>query len=166
MEPEEVSALYNHPKIKALIGMSHGEGFGLPLYEAAYNSLPVIAPGWSGQCDFLYKTFPGGKTKALFAEVSYDMAPVQPEAHWEDIIVPESSWCFPHQGSYKMRLRQVRKDYSKWKKKAVELSKYLNMKFSEEEQNRKFVSSIYPESQQNATSEVSEMFDDLMSEAT
>ena len=50
---EEKNALYNHEKIKCLVSLAHGEGFGLPLFEAAYNGLPIIAPNWSGHVDFL-----------------------------------------------------------------------------------------------------------------
>ena len=66
---EEMTYLYNHPKIKALISMSHGEGFGLPMFEAAYNGLPVIATDWGGQCDFLYMSDKNKKKKAMFTKI-------------------------------------------------------------------------------------------------
>ena len=160
MEPEEISALYKHPKIKAFVGIAHGEGFGLPLFEAAYNALPVIAPGWGGQCDFLYMSKDGKKPKAAFAEVNYDISPVQEEAHWEGVVTPDSMWCYPHQGSYKMRLRQVRKNYSKWKKKAEELSEHLRETFSSEQQYEKIVTAIYQKSETDL--EVDQMFNKLM----
>ncbi len=47
--------LYNHPKVKSMVSMTHGEGFGRPLLEATMTGLPVIASGWSGQIDFLDK---------------------------------------------------------------------------------------------------------------
>ena len=43
MEEEELHGLYINPKIKAIVNFGHGEGFGLPLFEAAYSGLPVIA---------------------------------------------------------------------------------------------------------------------------
>ena len=49
----EMNDLYNHPKVKAHISFTHGEGFGRPLLEAAQSGKPVVAPGWSGQLDFL-----------------------------------------------------------------------------------------------------------------
>lgn len=49
---EEMSGLYTHPKINAIVSTSHGEGFGLPLFEAAYHGLPVLATDWSGHLDF------------------------------------------------------------------------------------------------------------------
>ena len=31
----QMTGLYTHPKVKAIINIAHGEGFGLPLFEAA-----------------------------------------------------------------------------------------------------------------------------------
>ena len=53
LTPEEKNALYNHDKVKCLVSISHGEGFGLPIFEAAYNGLPIITSNWSGHVDFL-----------------------------------------------------------------------------------------------------------------
>ena len=52
---EEMNGLYNHPKVKAHISFTHGEGFGRPLLEASISGKPVIASRWSGQMDFLDK---------------------------------------------------------------------------------------------------------------
>ena len=74
LSESEMRGLYSHSKIKALISTTHGEGYGLPLFEAAYNGLPVVAPGWSGQRDFLYvpdKRSPTGKLRPMFATVEY-----------------------------------------------------------------------------------------------
>ena len=55
LEDEEINELYNHPKVKAHITFTHGEGFGRPLLEACFSEKPIIAPNWSGQQDFLNK---------------------------------------------------------------------------------------------------------------
>jgi glycosyltransferase involved in cell wall biosynthesis len=62
----QLESIYNHPKIKAIVSTTHGEGFGLPLLEAAVNSLPVIATDWSGHTDFLY--MPDGEEKSVCLE--------------------------------------------------------------------------------------------------
>ena len=59
----EMNELYNHPRVKAHISLTHGEGFGLPIFEAAYSGLPVVAPAWSGHVDFLYAPVTNPKSK-------------------------------------------------------------------------------------------------------
>ncbi len=49
----EVAGLHKNPKIKALISGTRGEGFGLPMLEAAACNLPVIATNWSAHTEFL-----------------------------------------------------------------------------------------------------------------
>ena len=49
----EMNSLYNHPKIKAMISFTKGEGFGRPLLEFSLTGKPVIASNWSGHIDFL-----------------------------------------------------------------------------------------------------------------
>ena len=143
---EEMHSVYVHPKVKALINIGHGEGFGLPIFEAAYSGLPVIAPEWSGYCDFM--TMPAkdkkGKTKmkAAFATVKYSLQKIQQEAVWDQVLVKDSMWAFAEQGSYKMRLREVYKDYNRFKSQAKKLQDYVLENFKQEDQYRKFVESI------------------------
>ena len=37
LEDEEINELYNHPKVKAHVTFTHGEGFGRPLLEACFS---------------------------------------------------------------------------------------------------------------------------------
>ena len=50
---KEMNDLYNHPKIKSMISITKGEGFGRPLLEFTMTGKPVIASNWSGHKDFL-----------------------------------------------------------------------------------------------------------------
>ena len=59
----EMAQLYNHPKIKAMVTLTNGEGFCRPLLEAAACGLPVMATNWSGQLDFLNKANAPSKLK-------------------------------------------------------------------------------------------------------
>ena len=101
MSDMEMHSLYQHPKIKALVSLSHGEGFGLPMFEATYCGLPVISTSWSGQADFLYDD----KGRANFYDVRYDLAPVPEEIIWEGVIIKESMWCYPKEESTKQQMR-------------------------------------------------------------
>ena len=51
----EINELYNHSKVKAMISLTKGEGFGRPLLEFTQTKKPVITTGWSGHIDF-FKT--------------------------------------------------------------------------------------------------------------
>ncbi len=53
MTEPEINALYNHPKIKAMVSFTKGEGYGRPLAEFACIGKPIIATNWSGHIDFL-----------------------------------------------------------------------------------------------------------------
>ena len=50
---EEINELYNHPKVKCMVSLTKGEGFGRPLLEFTQTKKPIIATGWSGHIDFL-----------------------------------------------------------------------------------------------------------------
>ena len=81
---EEMNQMYNHPKVKAHVSFTHGEGFGRPLLEASISEKIVIAPDWSGHKDFLNKNnsvlLPGTLTK------------VQPSALPKEMLVEEAQW--------------------------------------------------------------------------
>jgi len=138
----QMQSLYCNKKIKSLINLSHGEGFGLPMFDAARHALPVIAPSWSGQCDFLFAPDKDGVKKAMFADVNYDIAPVQEQAVWDGVVQKDSMWCYPQEGHYKMRLRQVRKNYDRWTRKAKSLRRWLLKEFNSDKQHKLFMDKI------------------------
>jgi glycosyltransferase involved in cell wall biosynthesis len=144
LDDEEMAGLYTHPKIHAFVSTTHGEGFGLPLFEAAYYGLPVLATDWSGHLDFLYKPIKqkNGKTKSkhMFERISYQLKPVEEEAVWKGIITKESMWAFPEEGSIKMALEEIYKDYGRFVKRAKELQKWICKEFVEEKKYKEFVS--------------------------
>jgi glycosyltransferase involved in cell wall biosynthesis len=45
LSDDEMNGLYNHPKVKAHVSFTHGEGFGRPLLEASLSGKPVIQIG-------------------------------------------------------------------------------------------------------------------------
>ena len=143
---QELHSLYRDKSINALVSLTHGEGFGLPLFEAAYSGLPVIATDWSGHLDFLYKPTKnkkGKKTlKAHFAKVDYDINQIPEGVAWKGVIEKDSAWADPQQGSYKMKLRQVYKDYGRFKSQAKKLQQWILKNFQEEYQYEKFNSII------------------------
>jgi hypothetical protein len=140
---EQMTYLYQYKKIKSLITLAHGEGFGLPIFEAVYNELPVISPAWSGQVDFLYAPNDKGAMKPMFADVDYDIQQVQPEAAWDlgkygKVLIAESNWCYPKKSSYMKTLRHVYSKYKVYKDKAKRLKKWIELDFEQEKQYEKF----------------------------
>ena len=150
MSNEEIDAIYKHPKIKAIISATHGEGFGLPLFEAAYNGLPVVAPGWSGHMDFLYAPVRDKKTKKvknkpLFAKVDYTLKHVQKKAVWKDILVQDSMWCFPSERDFKNKIRKMYSNNGMYKSWAQQLSDHLKVERSLSKILTKMLNTLVPD---------------------
>jgi len=149
LSESEMTSLYNHPKIKCMISLSHGEGFGLPLYEAAYNGLPIIAPNWGGQCDFLNMPVKNKKgkieNKAMFSTVAYDIKPLQEDHIYPGVLIKDSMWCYPKEWDFKKNLKNVIKNHKTLLSQAKKLKKYLLNNFSEDQQSKKMAESIYGE---------------------
>jgi|TARA_R110000803_G_scaffold198877_1_gene262758 hypothetical protein len=82
----EMNELYNNPKVKAMVSLTKGEGFGRPLLEFTTSGKPVLASGWSGHTDFLHKEFS--------TLIPGELELVHPSAanNW---LVPEAKWFKP-----------------------------------------------------------------------
>ena len=136
----QMTGLYTNPKVKAMINIAHGEGFGLPLFEAAREGLPVITISWSGQQDFLCSG-----EKQYFQPVDYTIDQIQKEAVWPGVLEQTSGWAYADQGSYKMSLRKVYKNLDKYEKTAIELKQIIESKFSDEKLFEGFCDAVYGE---------------------
>jgi glycosyltransferase involved in cell wall biosynthesis len=138
----ELVWLYTHPTSKAFISLAHGEGFGLPIFEAACNGLPIITITWGGQLDFITIPNKKGKLVPKIAKVDYDVAKVQQEAVWPGVIVPESMWAYAREWSYKRALRDVLNKEKHYTALAQILQKHIMKTLPEDKQNALFVEYI------------------------
>ena len=138
-----MAGLYTHPKIHAYVSTTHGEGFGLPLFEAAAHGLPIAATDWSGHLDFLYKPVKqkSNKTKLkhMFERISYQLKPIEEEAVWDGVLTKESMWAYPEDGSIKMALGEIYKDHGRFVKRAKELQTWICKEFTEKKKYKEFV---------------------------
>ena len=161
---EEMSALYNHEKVKVVVSTSHGEGFGLPLFEAAYYGVPVVATDWSGHLDFLYKEVKqkNGKTrkKHMFGKVNYKLERIPKEAVWDGVLIEEARWAYPDHASLKKNLTEVHKDYGRFKKRSKELQKWVRQEFSQEKIYNQYIEHLEPYAS-HIDEEVEDLFNEL-----
>jgi hypothetical protein len=101
----EMNNLYNHPKIKAMVSLTKGEGFGRPLLEFTISKKPLITTAWSGHLDFLNQEF----THLIAGELTN----VHPSAA-NQFLLKEAKWFAPdhsHVGHY---LKDVFENYKKY----------------------------------------------------
>lgn len=137
--------LYRHPTMKALINLAHGEGWGLPMYEAACNELPLIAIPWSGQMDFICRTNKKGKEVPHIIAVDYIVKPVQKSAVWDGVVQHDSMWAFAREKSYKRALREAIDKEKHHRARAKLLAKDIRSRFQPEDLYKEFVSFLVTE---------------------
>ena len=95
---DEDVGIIRHPSVKALVSLTRGEGYGLPLLEAAAASLPVIATGWSGYTDFL--------REGDYISVDYTLGPIHKSRVDGGIFMDGSRWAHPDEKDAKKKLRK------------------------------------------------------------
>ena len=113
---EQMNQMYNHPKAKAHVSFTHGEGFGRPLLEAAQSAKPIIVSNWSGHLDFLHGSYcsliPGSLTK------------VPKGAFPKELFFEESQWFTVNYQIASQILKDIYNNYKKYKVKAQQLKVY------------------------------------------
>jgi glycosyltransferase involved in cell wall biosynthesis len=124
MTNEEISSLYRHPKIKALVSLTRGEGFGLPLLEAAASGLPVIATDWSAHTEFLN----AGK----WSKIEYSMNTIPDDRIDGRIFMKDAKWAQPSEQNFKKKIKKFRDSPDVPKQWAAELKEKCKNQFSRE----------------------------------
>jgi len=117
----EMNALYNHPKVKAMISFTKAEGFGRPLLEFSTTGKPIIAPHYSGQADFLKKDF--------ICAIPGELTPIHASAQ-NPFLIGEAKWFTPDYGYAAKLLQEVVKNYKTWKDLGTRQRYFANTNFS------------------------------------
>ena len=125
----EMNEIYNHPKIKAMVSFTKGEGFGRPLLEFSLLNKPIIASGWSGHLDFLEKDYValcGGKIN-----------PIDKSAQVKGMLIEGSQWFDIDHNYINHFLNEVFNNYDEWVEKAKNQSKHSKKNFSFDKMTKK-----------------------------
>lgn len=122
MTTEEMTSLYKREDIKAFISCTRGEGFGLPLLEAAAADIPVIATNWSGHLSFLKS----GK----FIPLKYKLVEIPAAKVDGSIFIQGSHWAEVSESDFKQKILHLRHKWSLPKSWAVELGKSIRQNYS------------------------------------
>ena len=118
---EEMNSLYNHSKVKAMISLTKGEGFGRPLLEFSMTNKPIITTNWSGHVDYLNPEF----TTLLAGQLTN----VHPSAA-NNMLLPESQWFSVDHGQAGHYLKDVFENYKNYTDKGKRQGYYSRTNFS------------------------------------
>jgi len=131
----EMNELYNHPKIKSMISITKGEGFGRPLLEFTMTGKPIIASNWSGHKDFL------PMDKAVM--IGGSLTDVHDSAI-DNFIIKGSKWFTANYNEFAEVLRLVKRDYETFLDKSEILRQENKESFSLEKMKEVFLDIIKP----------------------
>lgn len=131
MKSEEIAQIYYEKSIKCFVGATRGEGYGLPMIDAAAAGLPVVATNWSGHLDFL---------KDNFLKVDYNLVNIRKEKADNRIFFEGFKWADPIELDFKEKIRNAYENYSDCKNTAERLKKDVRVNFSSEK-----IKSMYDE---------------------
>ena len=116
----EMNGLYAHPKVKAMLNFTKGEGFGRPLLEFSLTGKPIIVSGWSGHLDFL-------KSGAVLLEG--ELKEVH-ESAADQFLLKEAKWFNVNISKALSTIKDVYKNYDKYKITSFQLGKQNKQNFS------------------------------------
>jgi glycosyltransferase involved in cell wall biosynthesis len=132
---KEMNDLYNHKKIKSMISITKGEGFGRPLLEFTMSGKPVIASNWSGHKDFL----PADKSIMIGGKLT-DVD----DSAIDQFIIKGSKWFTANYNEVVEVMKLVRDDYSRFSSNSVLLKEENSENFSLEKMKERFQEILKP----------------------
>ena len=118
----ELKSLYKNEKIKALVSLTHGEGFGLTLLEAAACGLPILATDWSAHTEFL--------SLGKYIQIPSNIEKIHESRVDNQIFMKNAQWAMPNEEMAKQKFSKFYTSNSKPKEWANELSKKIKENYS------------------------------------
>lgn len=129
LHESEMSNLYHHPKVKAMISFTKGEGYGRPLAEFATTGKPILVSNWSGHLDFL----PKENTVLLDGQLTN-----VDDSSADQFILKEAQWFTINYSNAANKIYDVHKNYKEYSEKSKGLRDNILNNFSLESMNNKF----------------------------
>ena len=123
MTSKEMASLYKEKSIKAFLTITRGEGFGLPILEAAASGIPVIATNWSAQTDYL--------SLGKFIPLNYRLNDVHQSKIDGNIFVQGAKWAEVDESDFKKKIKKFRNNSALPKKWADDLKLKICEKYSQ-----------------------------------
>lgn len=121
LNSEEIASLYHHPKIVGYVSATRGEGYGLPLVDAAASGLPVLATGWSGHLDFL---------KENFINFDYNLIAIPENKNDNRIFMKNTKWANVKEIDFKNKIESFLDNMSHHKENAMRHKSFVIENFS------------------------------------
>jgi len=128
LDDQDINNLYNHGKVKAMVSLTKGEGFGRPLLEFTLSKKPLITTSWSGHTDFLFMEY--------VSMVGGQVTQIHPSAVVENMLIPESGWFSPDLKQVEFYLKDVYEKYPKYQERAKQQAHQSKTKFSFDEMKK------------------------------
>ena len=133
----EMAGLYRNKNITAYVTSAHGEGFGLPAFDAARSGLPIVAANWGG-----LKEYSSVEGAPMILEVEHEVDNVKDYQQWTGVLETTAKWCFPDTVSLRAKMREAHSESKAVPKNALLLQAHLNKKFSNKKINTMYNSVI------------------------
>ena len=124
LSQSEMASIYASDKVKCFLSITRGEGYGLPLVDAAAAGVPVIATNWSGHLDFL--------NMGKFIPISYNLVDIPDSRIDNRIFFKGFRWADPLEDDFKIKVKKFRKQPELPKEWAAEMSKKIRERYCEE----------------------------------
>jgi glycosyltransferase involved in cell wall biosynthesis len=122
MTNDDMVSLYRNDSVKALVTLTRGEGFGLPILEAAASNVPVIATGWSGHTDFM--------GRGRYIVVDYNLEEIHPSRVDGSVFIKGSRWANVKEKDAKRKFRKFYEKPHMPQRWASDLSSTLKNEYS------------------------------------
>jgi len=122
MDNDDIVGLYKNNTIKALVSLSAGEGWGLPIIDAAAAGLPVIVANYSAPVEYL--------KHGRYIAIDSGEGPVPQGRIDGQIFIPGSMWGYVSEQDFKKKARKFYEGSTVPREWAAELRKKIMEKYS------------------------------------